>query len=84
MKKNRVKIAISLEPEVLESVDRLAQKLDLPRSRMIENLLLCALDDVELLDSFGLFDLVLKARAFREFFEYKLGRRPLFSSADKT
>ena len=80
-KKVKKKIAIALDPEVLESIDRLAEKLEVPRSHMIENLVLTALDDAKLLDSLGLLDFVIKVRAFKEYLDYKLGRRPLFDVA---
>lgn len=66
-------ISLCVSPEVLNAVDRLAEELNLSRSQMFENLVVMSLDDVKLLKKFGLFELGIKLRGFRDFLLYKMG-----------
>ena len=68
----KARVTITIDPELLEKVDLLADRMDLSRSQMIENLVTLALDDVKLLDSLGLLDLAIKLKAFRELFTRKV------------
>lgn len=56
-KEVRIKVAITIDRDILEKVDILAQALNLNRSRMVENLLGMALDDTDALKSMGLLEL---------------------------
>jgi metal-responsive CopG/Arc/MetJ family transcriptional regulator len=53
----KTKIAITIESEVLEKIDKMAQEFDLSRSQFIENLLSVGLADAQALKVVGLMDL---------------------------
>lgn len=54
----RPQIFVSLEPSDVEKIDKIANRLSISRSAMIRNLVLASLDDVAILNSVGLVDLV--------------------------
>ena len=53
----KTKIAITIESEVLEKVDEIANEFELSRSQLIENLLSIGLADARVLKVVGLVDL---------------------------
>ena len=53
----KTKIAITIESEVLEKIDKMAQEYELNRSQFIENLLCVGLGDAQVLKVAGLMDL---------------------------
>lgn len=66
------RVTLTLDHNLLEKVDELAERMGFSRSQMVENLVAMALDDVRLLDLFGLVDLSIKLKAFRELFARKI------------
>jgi hypothetical protein len=50
---------VQLEPEFVENIDKLAEKLGLTRSQMMRNLMESAYQDAILLDKVGLFKAVV-------------------------
>jgi len=55
----KAKIAITIESEMLEEIDKMAEKLKLNRSKFIENLLSVGLADAQVLKTVGLVDLAM-------------------------
>ena len=53
----KTKIAITVESEVLEKIDKMAQECELSRSQFIQNLLSVGLADAQALKVVGLMDL---------------------------
>jgi metal-responsive CopG/Arc/MetJ family transcriptional regulator len=53
----KAKIAITIESEVLDKIDKMAKELDLTRSHFIQNLLSVGLADAQALKVVGLIDL---------------------------
>jgi metal-responsive CopG/Arc/MetJ family transcriptional regulator len=53
----KTKIAITIESEVLEKIDKMAEEFELTRSQFIQNLLSVALADAQALKVVGLLDL---------------------------
>jgi metal-responsive CopG/Arc/MetJ family transcriptional regulator len=58
-------IAVTINPEVLKEVDRLALKMGLNRSQLINNILVMGVGDVKLLEKVGLIDLANMIRNFQ-------------------
>ena len=61
----KTKIAITIESELLEKIDKMAEEFDVNRSQLIENLASVGLSDAELLQRLGFADvakLVIKLR----------------------
>jgi len=54
-KKNLIQIGVSLEEEVVETIDRLSRRLKMSRSEFAKNLILIGLDDARLMERFGVF-----------------------------
>ena len=57
-KKKMPQIQVSLEPSEIEKIDKIANKLTISRSALVRNLVRASLDDVAILNSVGLVDLV--------------------------
>ena len=53
----KTKIAITIEAEMLKEIDKLAEKLELNRSQLIENLISIGVADAQVLKTIGLLDL---------------------------
>jgi metal-responsive CopG/Arc/MetJ family transcriptional regulator len=53
----KTKIAITIESEVVEKIDKMAKEFELSRSQLIENLLSIGLSDAKVLKVVGLVDL---------------------------
>jgi metal-responsive CopG/Arc/MetJ family transcriptional regulator len=58
----KTKIAITIESEVLEKIDKMAEELELTRSHFIQNLLSVGLADAQALKVIGLIDLAKLVR----------------------
>lgn len=61
----KTKIAITIEAELLEKIDKMAGEFDVNRSQFIENLVSVGLSDAELLKKLGFVDvakLVIKLK----------------------
>ena len=57
-----------LEDEVIERVDKLADKLDLNRSQLLRNLILSGLEDAEFLNKSGILTISKISRDIKEKF----------------
>ena len=71
----KAKIAITIETEMLEEIDKLAKKLGLNRSQLIENILSVGLADSQLLKSIGLIDLAKLVIRLRDRVDKQLSKR---------
>jgi len=65
MKKDK-KITIRVSEEEYKRIEKVAKKLNIPTSRLIRNLTLTGLEDAELLDKIGAFDLIKLIERLRE------------------
>lgn len=63
--RNRSMIAITLDPSVLAYIDKTAKDLGLTRSRMIENVMVLAVDDLKMLKKLGMIDALRLIRGFQ-------------------
>ena len=61
----RPQISITVNAEILEEADRLAEKIGIGRSQLINNVLAVGLGDVKLLEKVGLIDLAKAMRTFQ-------------------
>ncbi len=61
----KTKIAITIESEVLEEIDKMAEEFELTRSQFIQNLLSIALADAQAIKVVGLMDLAKLVRRVR-------------------
>ena len=73
MKKEK-RITIRLSEEEYKRIEKVAKKLDMPISRVIRNLTMAGLEDAELLDKLGFFDI---AKMIEKIREKALGTRDL-------
>jgi predicted transcriptional regulator len=55
MKRPAKQYTVQLDPEFVEKVDKMADRLGLSRSQIMRNLMMSGYEDAELLDRFGLF-----------------------------
>ena len=67
----KTKIAITIESEVLDEIDKMAKEFELTRSQFIQNLLSVALADAQALKVVGLLDLAKLVMRVKE----KVGKR---------
>lgn len=63
---DRIQISIRLDPQVLRYLDRQSEKLNLPRTRLIENCVLVAVDDMKLLEKLWLLDAAKIVRSIQQ------------------
>lgn len=68
MERTRKQYAVQLEDDIIERVDRLAEKLDLNRSQMLRNMIISGLEDTEILNKSGMIYVVKIARDIKEKF----------------
>jgi len=61
----RPQIAITIDGDLLKYIDETAGKLGLTRSRLIENCLAMAVDDLKLLKKLGMLDAVRVIQGFQ-------------------
>jgi metal-responsive CopG/Arc/MetJ family transcriptional regulator len=57
-KKMDTVLYIRLNQDLLDEIDKYAVKMELDRSRFVRNLLESGLDDVKLMDKFGIYSLI--------------------------
>ena len=55
MKKPMKQYTVQLDPEFIENIDKMADKLGLSRSQLMRNLMVSGYEDAVILDKFGLF-----------------------------
>ena len=65
MKRNK-RVEILLTQEEYERIEKVAKKLNMPISRVIRNLTMAGLEDAELLNNIGAFDLIKLIEKLRE------------------
>jgi metal-responsive CopG/Arc/MetJ family transcriptional regulator len=68
----KTKIAITIESEVVEKIDKMAEELELTRSQFIQNLLSVGLADAQALKVVGLIDLAKLVRRVEESLDKRL------------
>lgn len=54
--------SVQLEPEIIEIIDSYAKKYDIPRSKLMRNLIIIGLDDMNILHKAG----ILKTIQFKD------------------
>jgi|WetSurMetagenome_2_1015567.scaffolds.fasta_scaffold691931_1 hypothetical protein len=72
MKKKKEAYTVQLDPDFIEKIDKLADKLGLSRSQFMGNLLQSAYEDVAILDKLGL---LTASRTISDLKEKYLGRK---------
>jgi hypothetical protein len=75
-KRLRTQIAITLNSDVLDFIDKESINLGMNRSRLIENCLMMAVDDLKVLKKMGLLEAVKVIQGFQE-----RVKREVFSTA---
>lgn len=76
--RQRPTIAITINPELLSRIDRLASSATLSRSRFIENLLFSCVETIEELETAGLWSSSNLMVMIKERFKEALTQRKLF------
>ena len=61
-----IKFEVRFSKEEMERIEKVANKLGIPKARLIRNLTLIGLEDAELLDKIGAFDLIKLIEKLRE------------------
>jgi len=64
--KRDIKFEVRFSKEEMERIEKIANKLEMPKARVIRNLTLVGLEDAELLNKIGAFDLVKLIEELRE------------------
>jgi metal-responsive CopG/Arc/MetJ family transcriptional regulator len=62
----KAKIAITIDSEILEKIEKMAEELGLNRSQLIENMCSVGLSDAKVLKAIGLLDLAKAAIRLKE------------------
>jgi len=70
----KAKIAITIETEILEEIDKMAGEFNLNRSQFIENLLAVGLGDAKALKAVGLMDIAKLVVRVRDKLDKRLSR----------
>ena len=71
----KTKIAITIEAEILEEIDKMAEKLNLNRSQLIENVLSVGLSDARFLKKLGFMDLAKLVMKLKDKLDKRLSKR---------
>ncbi len=71
----KAKIAITIEAEILEKIDKMAEEFNLNRSQFIENLLSVGLGDAKALKAVGLMDIAKLVIRVRDKLDKRLSKR---------
>lgn len=58
----KIKFSVAIEEEIVKEVDRIAEKYDLSRSQLIQNMISLSLSDVKFLEKVGLLGMVDMAK----------------------
>ncbi len=61
-----IKFEVRFSKEEMERIEKIAKKLNMPKSRVIRNLTLAGLEDAELLNKIGAFEIVKMIEKLRE------------------
>jgi metal-responsive CopG/Arc/MetJ family transcriptional regulator len=72
--KMKAKIAITIETEILEKVDKMAEEFNLNRSQFIESLVSVGLADAKLLKKTGFVDMAKLVIRLRDKLDKRLSR----------
>jgi len=64
--KRKYEVRVRLSKEEMARIEKVANKLGTPKARLIRNLALVGLEDAELLDKIGAFDLIKLIEKLRE------------------
>jgi len=69
--KRKYEVRVRLTKEEMERIEKVANKLGIPKARLIRNLTLAGLEDAELLEKLGFFEIVkllkkIKDKALKE------------------
>ena len=78
--RQRPTIAVTIDPELLKKIDRLAGSVELSRSRFVENLLTAGVETIEDLESTGLWSTSKLVAEIKERFREVLTQRKLFDT----
>ena len=64
--KRDIKFEVRFSKEEMERIEKVAKKLNMPKSKVIRNLVLVGLEDAELLAKLGFFDAIKMIEKIRE------------------
>jgi len=64
--KRDIKFEVRFSKEEMERIEKVAKKLNMPKSRVIRNLVLVGLEDAELFAKLGFFDAIKMIEKIRE------------------
>jgi len=64
--KRDIKFEIRFSKEEMERIEKVAKKLNMPKARLIRNMTLVGLEDAELLNKLGAFDIVMILEKIRK------------------
>ena len=64
--KREIKFEVRFNKEEMERIEEIAKKLGIPKSRVIRNLTILGLEDAELYNKLGFFDIVNAIKKLRE------------------
>jgi len=64
--KRDIKFEVRFNKEEMERIEKIAKKLNMPKSKIIRNLTLIALEDAELFAKLGFFDAIKMIEKIRE------------------
>jgi metal-responsive CopG/Arc/MetJ family transcriptional regulator len=70
----KAKIAITIETEILEQIDKMAEEFNLNRSQFIENVVSVGLADAKLLKKTGFVDMAKLVIRLRDKLDKRLSR----------
>ena len=68
MDRPRKQYSVQLEDDVIERIDKVAEKLELNRSQVLRNFVLMGLEDAEVLNKTGVFTVMKISREIRKRF----------------
>ena len=64
--KRDIKFEVRFSKEEMERIEKIAKKLNLPKSRIVRNLVLTGLEDAELFEKLGLLTVAQKIKELKE------------------
>jgi len=64
--KRKYEVRVRLTKEEMERIEKVAKKLNMPKARLIRNMTLVGLEDAELLNKLGAFDIVMILEKIRK------------------
>lgn len=70
----KIKINVAIAEGIVEEVDRLAEKYDLSRSQMVQNLLSVSLSEAKVFRAIGLFDLAVMVEKVQKHLKLTLAK----------